>query len=179
MKHAFLLLLPFIALACTSTRASSQSPNGPPPQAAGTLTVTGEVSKPLALTHADLASMSRMSVRARDHDGKEYLFSGIALADILVKAGAPMGPKLRAKQMATYLLVKAKDGYQVVFALPELDSAFTDRTIILADEVDGQPLPADKGPYRLVVPGEKKHARWIWGVTGMVVKKADEDNKAN
>ena len=63
--------------------------------------------------------------------------------------------------MALYLLVEATDGYRVVFALPELDPAFKDRAGLLADRRDGQPLAAAEGPLRLVVPGEKRHARWV------------------
>ena len=51
-----------------------------------------------------------------------------------------------------YLLVEAADDYRVVFALPELDPAFTERVILLADRRDGQPLAAAEGPLRLVVP---------------------------
>ncbi|HTI10469.1 MAG TPA: hypothetical protein VL832_18000 [Puia sp.] len=44
----------------------------------------------------------------------------------------------------------------------------------LADQVDGSPLPANKGPFRIVVPGEKKPARWIWQVNALVVRFAKE-----
>ncbi len=59
------------------------------------------------------------------------------------------------------VFVRAADGYEVLFALPELDPEFSARTIILAESVDGAALPAGTGPYRLVVPEEKKPARWI------------------
>jgi len=51
--------------------------------------------------------------------------------------------------------------YRVVFALAELDPAFTDRVILLADRADGQPLDNKTGPFRIVVPGEKRMARWV------------------
>ena len=63
--------------------------------------------------------------------------------------------------MALYLLVEAADGYRVIFALPELDPAFTERVVLLADHRDGQPLSTAEGPLRLVVPDEKRHARWV------------------
>jgi len=134
-----------------------------------TVKVEGEVTHPLQLSLADLAKMKRVEIRATEH-GTEHRFSGVALSDILQQAGVTMGPQLRGKNMAQYLLAKAADGYEVVFSLPELDSAFTDRVIILADQVDGAPLPANKGPFRLVVPGEKKPARWIWQVTTLAVR---------
>ena len=38
---------------------------------------------------------------------------------------------------------------------------FTDRVILLADRRDGKPLSAREGPFQVIVPGEKKHARWV------------------
>ncbi|MGE3541290.1 MAG: hypothetical protein AB7N91_28130 [Candidatus Tectimicrobiota bacterium] len=58
-------------------------------------------------------------------------------------------------------MIEAADGYRVVFALPELDPAFTERLVLLAEQRDGQPLAATEGPLRLVVPGEKRQARWV------------------
>ncbi|HZE86357.1 MAG TPA: molybdopterin-binding protein [Puia sp.] len=142
------------------------------PQA--TLRVEGEVSQPATLQASDLVKMRRTEVRARDHDEKEHIFSGFVVADILQQAGATMGVQLRGKNMNKYLLVRSKDGYRAVFSLAELDSSFSDRTILLADREDGHPLAADKGPFRIIVPGEKKHARWTWGVTTFIVKSAKE-----
>ena len=45
--------------------------------------------------------------------------------------------------------------------MAELDPAFTDRVILLADRADGQPLDNKAGPFRIVVPGEKRMARWV------------------
>lgn len=83
------------------------------------------------------------------------------MSDVLKMAGIPTGESLRGKQLVKYLLVDARDGYQVVFALAELDSAFTDREVLLADRRDGNPLSAEEGPLRIVVVGEKRAARWV------------------
>jgi hypothetical protein len=39
----------------------------------------------------------------------------------------------------------------------------------LADRRDGKPLDNHEGPLRFVVPGDKRHARWIRGVTMLEV----------
>jgi DMSO/TMAO reductase YedYZ molybdopterin-dependent catalytic subunit len=124
--------------------------------------VSGAVSQPLALSLQDLAAMPRTKVTAKEHD-ITATYEGVTLAEILQKAGAPMGKLLRGKAMATYVLVTAKDGYRVVFALPELDPDFTDASqkIILADTADGKPLPEKQGPVRIIVPQEKRGGRWI------------------
>jgi DMSO/TMAO reductase YedYZ molybdopterin-dependent catalytic subunit len=90
-------------------------------------------------------------------------------AEFLDSAGVTTGAQLRGKNLAKYMLVKCADGYQVVFSLAELDNNFTDRVVILADAMDGQPLPEGKGPYKLIVPGEKKPARSCFQVTDIII----------
>jgi hypothetical protein len=62
--------------------------------------------------------------------------------------------------MALYVVIEATDGYRAVFALVELDSAFTDRVVLIADRRAGKPLSTKEAPYQVIVPGEQKHARW-------------------
>ena len=136
------------------------------------LRVSGAVSQPLALSLQDLAAMPRTKVTAKEHD-TTATYEGVTLTEILQKAGAPLGKQLRGKALASYVLVTAHDGYRVVFALPELDPDFTDASqqIILADTADGKPLTEKQGPVRIVVPQEKKGARWIRMVESIEVVK--------
>jgi len=139
------------------------------------LAVRGEVTQPLKLDAGDLARMARRSVKARDHDGRESVFDGVLVADILKKAGVKQGKDLRGDLLAPYLLVEAADGYRVVFALPELDEAFTDRIVLLADRKDGKPLSDREGPFRIVVPDEKRPARWVREVTALTIRRSVND----
>ncbi len=141
-------------------------------QAQTVLTVSGEVTKPLILQAADLTAMPHVEVTALERDGKEHRYSGILLPELLKQAGTTLGGELKGKNLTKYLLVKAADGYEVVFALPELDPDFTTRTILLADQVDGAALAPGVGPYRIVVPGEKKPARWVRDVKSIEVRLA-------
>jgi DMSO/TMAO reductase YedYZ molybdopterin-dependent catalytic subunit len=157
MRRMFML----IVISCAGTYAL---PSYAAEQAASTdvlLRVEGEVPTSLKLTAADIAKLPRRSLKARDHAGKEALFEGAALVDVLKPSGVPLGADMRGKALALYLVVEAADGYKAVFALPELDPASTDAVILLADRRDGQPLDAKEGPLRIVVPAEKKHARWV------------------
>ena len=146
----------------------------PAPASAGEVVfrIGGDVERPQQWTMDDLAALPRHEIRARDRDGKEATFTGVALIDLLRLAGAPLGQELRGQHLATYLLIEAADGYRVVFALPELDPTFTDREVLLVDRRDGQPLAATEGPLRLVVPGEKRHARWARQVLSGTVRRA-------
>ena len=134
------------------------------------LTVSGESSPPVNLTAADLAKLPRRTVRASDH-GKEGVFEGVLLGEVLKLAGVSLGEKLHGGQLALYLVVEASDGYRAVFALPEVDSAFTDREILLTDRRDGQPLSAKEGPLRIVVPDEKRQARWVRQVIALRIQR--------
>lgn len=130
-------------------------------QTAATLTVSGEVATPLELKVQDLAAMKQVSQKVKDRDGKEHEFKGVALIEILEKAGVTTGARLRGENLAKYVLITAADGYKVLYALAEIDPEFTDQVILLATEKDGQPLPSGEGPFRIVKPNEKKPARWI------------------
>ena len=117
--------------------------------------------------------MPRRSVRAKGHDGKEALFEGVELGDVLKLAGVKFGEQLRGKELALFLIVRAADNYRAVFALPELDHGFTDRIILLADLRDGKPLSEKEGPLRLVVPDEKREARWVRQVVTFTIRRAE------
>ncbi len=79
---------------------------------------------------------------------------------------------MRGKNLALYLVVEAADNYRAVFALPELDPAFTERIVLLADRRDDKPLSAAEGALRVVVPDEKRQARWVRQVTSLVIRRA-------
>ena len=137
---------------------------------AQSVTVGGEVTTPLTLTGADVSAMPRSTAIAKDKQGTPHTFQGVSLADIFKKAGVTTGRDLRGDNLAKYVLVTCADNYQVVFSLAELDSSFTDRVVILADQMEGKPLPAGTGPFRVIVPGEKKPARNCFQVTAIDIK---------
>jgi arsenic resistance protein ArsH len=143
-------------------------------QQAVSVKVTGEVTTPLILTASDLNAMPRTEDSASDKQGLMHHYSGVAIAEILNKAGVTTGKQLRGKNMAKYLLVSCADGYQVLFSLAELDSSITDRVVILADHEEGKPLAAGVGPFKLIVPGEKRPARNCFQVTALAVGIAKE-----
>ena len=76
---------------------------------------------------------------------------------------------MRGKRLASCLLVEAADGYRAVIALPELDPDFTDKQVVLAYLQDGKPIDEKAGPYRVVVPDEKRMARWMRQVTKLKI----------
>ncbi|MBK1881370.1 molybdopterin-dependent oxidoreductase [Luteolibacter pohnpeiensis] len=118
------------------------------------------------LPHEDLT--------ATGHDKKEHRYSGVAMAKLLEKIGAPAGDQLRGKAMTEAVLITAADGYQIVFSLAELDASYRSNPVILADAADGKPLEGNEGKLMLIVPGDAKHARWIRQVERIVLVSVQE-----
>lgn len=135
------------------------------------LTVGGDVPKPLVLSDTDLAAFGEQTVNLTDEKGNPVSYSGVPVAAILAKAGAPLGKDLHGANMAIGVIAKAPDGYRVLFPLTDFDPAFSDRTVLLVDRRDGKTLDPHEGPFRLVVPGDKRHARWVRGITSLDVVK--------
>ncbi len=123
--------------------------------------ITGEVTTPLNITVAEYEKYNQVTVNRKDKDGKDHVYKGVLLGDILLKAGATLGENLKGENLTKFVLAEASDGYKVTFALTELDKAFTDRAIILTNNVDGKPLPATEGPFRIIIQDEKKPARCV------------------
>jgi DMSO/TMAO reductase YedYZ molybdopterin-dependent catalytic subunit len=140
---------------------------------AAELKVGGTVSTPLTLTAADLKAMPRKTLTVvNPHEKKTEKYEGVALEEILRKAGVPQGDALRGPAMATYVLAEAADGYRVVFSLAELDAGIADSEVMVADTMDGTPLGGKFGPFRLVAPHEKRPARWVRMLRSITVVRA-------
>ena len=130
--------------------------------------VAGQTS--LALTAEDLGKMPRATATLTA-DGNATTYEGVLLYDLIAKAGWQFGRGMTGKGMASYLIATARDGYQVVFALAEIDPMFAGEKVIVADKADGAELPGPQQPFRLVVPGDKMHARSIYSVVKIEVVK--------
>jgi len=144
-----------IILAFTLAMPAQTTPTSPTK-----LTIGGDIPQPLTLTRDDLTKMPRASVSWSER-GPKVTYQGVLLYEVLKRGGAPLDKQLSGKALASYVLAEARDGYQVVFALAEIDPAFTDNQTLIADTADGQPLGESQGPLRLVVSGDKKGARAV------------------
>jgi len=122
------------------------------------LDVVGLDGKTVSLAAKDYAALPRVTLTVTQH-GKKHNFQGPLLSNVLKFVNAPAGEALRGKELTDVVIVTATDGYQVVLALAETDSAIRKQKILLADKMDGAALPDNDGPYRLVVEGDLKPAR--------------------
>lgn len=156
---------PLILAACLSLLAA--------PVLAQSLSLTGPAGQTATITSADLAALPRHTV-VLDAHGQKNSFEGPLLIDVLAKVGAPTGKALRGAELSNAVIVSASDGYQVVIGLTEADPGTRPNKIILADRMDGQPLPEKDGAFRLVVEGDLRPARSARMVTGIKVVKLGE-----
>lgn len=123
------------------------------------LTVVAPGGQTKVLTPADLADLPRAEVKS---GAKTY--EGPVLTYVLRAGGLPVGPKLHGDPLRAYVVMTGKDGFQAVYALAELDKDFHDDVVILADHVDGKPLPEKEAPWRLASGGDKKGWRSVYGL---------------
>jgi DMSO/TMAO reductase YedYZ molybdopterin-dependent catalytic subunit len=146
------------------------------PPADASIKVSGSIGHATTLTAADLTAMPQTSVTASAHDQKGT-YTGVALRDILTKAGVPAGADIRGPLLATYVVVTGADGYRAVLALAELDPVFTDKVVLLALKKDDAALPENARPYQLIVPGDLRPARWVRQVVAISVQSAPAGNR--
>jgi|SRR6187200_1211762 DMSO/TMAO reductase YedYZ molybdopterin-dependent catalytic subunit len=138
-------------------------------QKPASLRIDGLVDKPGTFDAKSFAGLKRITLKVDDH-GEPAVYEGVSLTEVLALAGAPVGERMRGAQLSIVVVAKAADDYVVSYSLAELDPGFTDRVSILADRRDGKPLAENAAPFQIIVPGEKKHGRWIRQVVSLTVK---------
>ena len=126
-----------------------------------TVTVTVES---LALDVAALKTRPAVVIKVQEK-GHEVAYKGVALREVLadkLKGPASMA-NLRALSDAV-LVVRAADGYQICVSATAVAMDEAGTRYLLATERDGEPLEAEQGPFKLIVPGDPQHVRWIRGI---------------
>ncbi|HEY3756067.1 MAG TPA: hypothetical protein VGL42_07960 [Opitutaceae bacterium] len=135
------------------------------------ITVNGQTT---TISAAEFAALPHQTVTAFDaHDHQNHAYSGVAAEAVLSRGGVPLGESLRGKRLRQIVIAHTSDNYDIVYALAEFDPAFNPRTILVVDQQDGRPLNPTSAPYRLMIPGDKRPARWARMVTGFEVKTVD------
>jgi DMSO/TMAO reductase YedYZ molybdopterin-dependent catalytic subunit len=176
---ALLLSLTWMLCLCSIDSAWAQDKSGGAgganARAEDFLDLRGDLPNPRQIDAAELRKLPRTEMRTTDpHDpSKEIVYSGTPLVEVLKAGGLQLdsGTEHIRETVAITVVIEAADGYRAAFALAELDSDLTDRIILLAHTKDGQPLPPNEGSLRVIVPGEKRPARWVRQVRAVTVRK--------
>lgn len=150
----------FLVLCGGCSIAASQEMDHSKPSIPSTqLTIRSLDGKSITLSPHDITALPHKTVSVFNFQSKKNeSYSGVALADLLNKAGVPHGENVRGKLFMTAVIAEGTDKYSVLFALAEASIHTGD--VIVADSVDGQKLRAD-GAFKLVSTEERRPARWV------------------
>jgi hypothetical protein len=137
------------------------------------LLLSAPAHEPVRLSATDFTVLPHITVTFHNtHTNADETYSGVRLSDLLAKLGAPLGDALRGKALANYVVAAGSDGYKSVLALGEVDPSFHPGEVIVADAMDGKPLDAHSGPFKLVVTEDKRPARSVRNLVSLELRSA-------
>ena len=126
-----------------------------------TIEFIGLVTHPGPISVSELQTLPTETVEVTYESGgspEAHTFTGVRLTDVLEHVGVAGDPATHNPLLRRYLIVTAKDGYQIVVSGGELDPNFGNAPMLLAWEQDGAPLSAEDGPRAARRSGGS--ARW-------------------
>ena len=130
--------------------------------------------KSAVLSASELKAIPHISLAIHNsHTNADETYSGVRLSDLLARLGAPLGSELRGRALANYIVATGSDGYKAVLALGEVDSSFHPGEVLVADTMDGKPLDAHSGPFKLVVSEDKRPARSVRNLISIELRDAN------
>jgi DMSO/TMAO reductase YedYZ molybdopterin-dependent catalytic subunit len=139
------------------------------------LQVTGALPKEGALTLADLEAMKPVTAPWTAHDERHDVY-GVPLDRVLARFGFEAGPmskdvSKRDKRKGWRMVVRASaaDGFEAVLSCAEVFESMGPTRAMVVWKIDGKPLPAERGPLRLVVLTDKEPSRSVYGLRKLEV----------
>jgi hypothetical protein len=120
---------------------------------------------PAALEH--MPSVTTHVSFLTEHGTQAADYTGATLWSVLQQLGLIISTNARDREKQA-IVVTGHDGYAVVLAMAEIDPAFESKEVLLADQVNGQPMPA--GEIRLVVPGDRHGGRSVRDVAQIEIR---------
>ncbi|RYX79957.1 hypothetical protein EON83_30555 [bacterium] len=162
MKHSLFALLALNAALAPLALAAPATPS------AG-VRVSGEVAKPRLWTLPELQKAAPVQTIKTTLKGKPYTVRGVPLWALVTAAAPKLDAKSKHSEARFVVLVRGKDGYITSFAYPDLMPDTGNKGVFVIWEANGKPLSAKEGPYRLVVPTDKKPMRWVYNLASVEI----------
>ena len=114
------------------------------------------------ITLSYLRAMRHISLTVRSSTPRTVeRYSGVPLSDLLaeLKKGQINDP--RDQPWADYLVATGANGYKAVLAAAEIDPRIHPTGVLVADALNGKPLDAQSGPFKLVVAKDRNSERFV------------------
>ena len=153
--------LPLGPLSTLASDFPVRSAEGAPPATAAdrwTIKVDGLVARPLTLTAADLAGLPRVTMTRDFHCVEGWTVDGVGWGGVRLAA---LLERVEPDAAASFVTFHAYDDvYRDSLTLAQS----REPSVVLADTLDGRPLPREHGgPVRLVVPSQLgyKNVKWV------------------
>jgi hypothetical protein len=125
------------------------------------------------VTAAELKAMPRKTVTVHNmHSNADETYEGVEVEELLRRFGAPAGKELHGYALAYYVLASGWDGFRAVLSLGEVDTSFHPGDVIVADTMNGKPLDAANGPFKLVVTQDQWPARSVRNLARLELREA-------
>ena len=156
---------------------SAQSPMGATeaarPQAAASMVLTVTVhGVPTVFSVADLKTLPQKTVKVHnEHTKADETYTGVALSDVLAKAGFTASKATQREMLRSYLHAEGTDQYWVVYAVTEVESSEHEGDVLVALGMNGGDLGAD-GKIKLISTEDKKPQRWVRNLTAITMTPA-------
>ena len=126
---------------------------------------------PITVSVVDLRALPHITVTIHNsHTNADETYSGVRVADLLGKLGAPLGNTLRGEALSKYIVATGSDGYRAVLAFAEVDPSFHPGEVIVSDTMDDKLLDEHSGPFKLVVTEDKRPARSVRNLVSIELK---------
>ena len=163
--------LALLLLASSRLRATGQAmPEATHARAeiSGTLTLTLD-GVSVQLSPADLGSMPQTTLTVRNaHSQAQESYTGVAMSDLLTKAGFPSSRQNQQRLLHSYLRAQGSDFYFVLYSGTEIESNLHSGNVIVALQLNGGSLGAD-GHFKLVSSEDTRPARWVRNLVSLTL----------
>jgi hypothetical protein len=170
LRRSICCALLLLSLAgCASTVTPNSRETEPPTVAAvPSVTVDGDIPRP---SHFDAFTLAALTLQPVPwtHEDESHTFTGVSLFDVLAACGHASGPggrdlapHERRPGWGRVVIAWGADGHQAIFSCAELDPDLGASTkSYLVWEVDGGPLQAADGQFRLITPTDERGFRSV------------------
>ena len=166
-RHLFAACLAAIVLLPAAHATADDSPK---------VTIIDEQGMPHELSAVDLAKMPRKTVTLPDEPGTTIQYQGVQLADVLEHCGVKLGKECA---VTTAWPVTCWSKLRTITAscwrsrksIPPPPT----RSCCWPTRATTPPLPEREGPFRLVIPDDKRPVRWIRMIKRISIRKASTD----